>query len=52
MRCLTEEQSCRKMGIQSRKKSRAQRELDKLASSINYDHPTGDKRSGVKLLGL
>ena len=49
---LTEEQSCRKMGIQSRKKSRAQRELDKLASSINYDHPTGDKRYGVKLWGL
>lgn len=49
---LRKEQSCMKVGIQSKKKSRAQRELDKLASSINYDRPAGDKRSGVKLLGL
>lgn len=36
----------------SSKKSRTQRELEKLASSINYDHHTGDKEFEVKLLGM
>ena len=36
----------------STKKSKAQRELDKLACSINYDKANGDGQNGVKLLGL
>lgn len=36
----------------SHKNSRTERELEKLASPINYDRPTGDKENSVKLLGL
>ena len=41
-----------KGGNQSWKKSKAQRELDKLTCSINYDRPAGENYSGVKLLKL
>lgn len=36
----------------SKKKSRAKRELDKLVFSVNNDRPVGNKELGVQLLGL
>ena len=41
-----------KIGNFSKKKSKAQIELEKLACSINYDRPNNDGQNGVKLFGL
>lgn len=42
----------KKISIKSYKKSKTQRELEKLVSSINYDRLTGDKENGVTLWGI
>ena len=36
----------------SRKKPKTQRELEKLATSINYDLQGGDGKMGVQLVGI
>lgn len=38
--------------VEKKKKVKPQRELDKLASSINYDRRAGEITSGVQLDGL
>ena len=49
---LAEEKDKCTAANQSRKKSKAQRELEKLAFSVNYDRPPRDGQNGVKLLKL
>ena len=47
---LAEEKDKCTAANQSRKKSKAQRELEKLAFSVNYDRPPRDGQNGMKLL--
>ena len=47
-----EEKGRNKVGNQSRKKSKTQRELEKLAFSVNYDLQAVNKQIGVNMLGI
>lgn len=49
---VEEDKRKQKGGNQSKKKTKAQRELDKLAFFVNYDSQISDNEDGVKLLGL
>lgn len=49
---VKEENSRGKDVHHTKKKSRAQRELDKLAFSVNYGQPMGNKGTCMQLLGL
>ena len=51
IREMLKEEEYRREGLQkSKKKTRMQRELDKLAFSVNYDRATTENHMGVKLL--
>lgn len=49
---MAEEKDKCKADNQSTKKSKVQRELEKLAFSVNYNRPSRDSLNGVKLLKL